>query len=201
MHRNLPQAVPASRLGPPIQLIRHRPGAPGLRLGLGPHLRPHQALVQLQGLLADNGPWASGRSIPELHRMLRGSEAVVSAWRGLQLVGFGRATSDGQFRAVLWDVVVAQKQQGQGLGRLIVEALLTSPLVAGVERIYLMTTKGEGFYERIGFSRVESQKLMLLQQPEHRSSAGSRKGIPSSDAVERHRRRSSPEARQTATEV
>jgi N-acetylglutamate synthase-like GNAT family acetyltransferase len=133
--------------------------------------------------------------------MLRGSEAAVSVWRGLQLVGFGRATSDGQYRAVLWDVVVAKEQQGQGLGRLIVEALLTSPLVAGVERIYLMTTKGEGFYERIGFSRVDSQKLMLLQQTCHRSSTGSRKGMQSSDTAERHDRRASAAAQQAGREV
>ena len=75
--------------------------------------------------------WANGRSRAQLGRMLSGSQVVVSAWRGKELVGFGRATSDGVFRAVLWDVVVAEAQQGQGLGRRIVEELLASPAVAG----------------------------------------------------------------------
>jgi N-acetylglutamate synthase-like GNAT family acetyltransferase len=35
--------------------------------------------------------------------------------------------------------------------------------VAAVERIYLMTTTGEGLYEKLGFSRVDSQQLMLKQ--------------------------------------
>jgi len=56
--------------------------------------------------------------------MLAGSQAVVSAWEHSQLVGFGRANSDGVFRAVLWDVVVAGSHQGQGLGRRLVRALL-----------------------------------------------------------------------------
>ena len=155
-------AVPASRLGTPIQLLHHRPGAPGLRLGLGPGLWYRQAIHQLQALFADNSFWASGRSATDLRRMLRGSEAAVSAWRGGRLVGFGRATSDGCYRAVLWDVVVARDVEGQGLGRQLVEGLLASQSVAGAERVYLMTTNSVGFYERLGFRQVDSQKLMML---------------------------------------
>ena len=95
--------------------------------------------------------------------MLAGSQAVVSAWRGRQLVGFGRASSDGVFRAVLWDVVVAGEEQGQGLGRRLVEALLTEPALVRVERVYLMTTNSAGFYAQLGFEETESQRLMLRQ--------------------------------------
>ena len=96
--------------------------------------------------------------------MLAGSQAVVSAWRGRRLVGFGRATSDGVFRAVLWDVVVAGDEQGQGLGRQLVEALLASRKLNGVERVYLMTTNSTGFYKRLGFKVITNQKLMILDQ-------------------------------------
>ncbi len=93
--------------------------------------------------------------------MLAGSQAVVSAWQGSRLVGFGRASSDGVFRAVLWDVVVAGEHQGHGLGRRIVEALLQEPTLQGVERVYLMTTNSAGFYQQLGFSVVSSQHLMF----------------------------------------
>lgn len=89
---------------------------------------------------------------------------MVSAWRERELVGFGRATSDGVFRAVLWDVVVARDQQGQGIGRRIVETLLTSRQVRATERVYLMTTTGESFYEKLGFTKVNNQKLMLKRR-------------------------------------
>lgn len=135
----------------PIQLIRHRRGAWRLRRSPG----------QLQQLLDAHSFWASGRSLRELNRMLAGSQAVVSAWQGSRLVGFGRATSDGVFRAVLWDVVVAGDHQGRGLGRRIVEALLEEPALQGVERIYLMTTNSTGFYQQLGFKKVEGQDLML----------------------------------------
>jgi ribosomal protein S18 acetylase RimI-like enzyme len=123
-------------------------------------MRPLGALSQLRQLLENNTFWAAGRSLSGLSRMLRGSDAVVSAWQDGRLVGFGRATSDGAYRAVLWDVVVARDFEGQGLGRSLVEALLGAAPVAGAERVYLMTTNSGGFYERLGFHEEPSQKLM-----------------------------------------
>jgi GNAT superfamily N-acetyltransferase len=141
-------------VGAPVRIVRHRPGAPGLRLlGLG----------QLQRLLDQHSFWAQGRERSQLGRMLGGSQAVVSAWQARQLVGFGRATSDGVYRAVLWDVVVALDHQGQGVGRRIVAALLGSPGLAGVERVYLMTTNGSGFYQQLGFKGSGTQNLLLWQ--------------------------------------
>ena len=145
-----------------ICLLIHAPGAPGLRwLGLGPGLRPTRGLWKLQRLLDQHTFWAQGRSLQDLRHMLAGSAAVVSLWRGRRLVGFARASSDGVFRAVLWDVVIPEDLQGQGLGRQLVEALLNTPQLRGVERVYLMTTNSAGFYEQLGFQRVEGQQLLL----------------------------------------
>ena len=121
-------------------------------------------LTQLQRLLDEHSFWASGRSHRDLRQMLAGSQAVVSAWQESRLVGFGRATSDGVFRAALWDVVVAGEHQGQGLGRRLVQALLQAPALARVERVYLMTTNSAGFYEQLGFTAVDLQRLMLRTQ-------------------------------------
>ena len=138
----------------PIRLVRHRCGALRLRWWPG-------RLHQLQHLLDEHSFWAQGRSTGQLRTMLAGSQAVLSAWDGSALVGFGRASSDGAFRAVLWDVVVAGDHQGQGLGRRLVEALLADPALAAVERIYLMTTNSAGFYHQLGFEQIDQQKLML----------------------------------------
>jgi len=119
-------------------------------------------LLQLQALLDQHSFWGQGRSRRQLKTMLAGSQAVVSAWRRGRLVGFGRASSDGAFRAVLWDVVVATDLQRQGLGLRLVDTLLAAPALRGVERVYLMTTNGTGFYRRLGFETVREQSLMLL---------------------------------------
>ena len=148
-----------------ITLIRHRAGARALRLGFGPGWRPVDGIGQLQHLLDAHSFWAAGRSRRQLRQMLRGSAAVVSAWSGgakPQLIGFGRASSDGVFRAVLWDVVVAQGHQGQGMGRRLVESLLAAPELQGVERTYLMTTNSAGFYQQLGFQQAAHQQLLRL---------------------------------------
>ncbi len=117
---------------------------------------------QVQSLFNANSFWAQGRNRRALMRMLLGSCSVVSAWQADRLVGLGRATSDGVFRAVLWDVVVAAEHQGQGLGRRIVKSLLSHPAVAAAERVYLMTTNSSGFYEKLGFQNQHGQQLLVL---------------------------------------
>ena len=118
----------------------------------------------LQQLLQEHTFWGRGRSITDLRLMLRGSAAVVSLWKKNELVGFGRASSDGVYRAVLWDVVVKDELQGHGNGRLIVEALLNHDAIKNTERIYLMTTNQQGFYEQIGFEQQTNQKLMIINR-------------------------------------
>ena len=148
-----------------IHLVEHAPGAPGLRLmGMGPNLRPTRGLLKLRLLLNKHAFWAQGRSRQQLREMLKGSQVVVSLWRGKRMVGFGRASSDGIYRAVLWDVVVAGDLQGRGLGRRVVEALLASPKLRDVERVYLMTTNSNGFYEQMGFNTVPTQQLLIRKQ-------------------------------------
>ncbi|MFN7898899.1 MAG: GNAT family N-acetyltransferase [Synechococcaceae cyanobacterium] len=137
-----------------IVVIRHRAGA--LRLRLWP-----AGLAQLQRLLDRHSFWAQGRQTAQLRRMLAGSQAVVSLWEHGQLVGFGRASSDGVFRAVLWDVVVAESHQGQGLGRRVVEELLRCEPVRRVERVYLMTTNRASFYRHLGFDASHRQHLLV----------------------------------------
>ncbi len=145
-----------------IKLLRHAPGSPGLRLlGLGPGCLPSQGLIKLKVLLDKHAFWAQGRSYKEIRKVLAGSTVVISLWRGKRLIGFGRATSDGIYRAVLWDIVVAGDLQGQGLGRMVVNALLDAPSLKKVEKIYLMTTNSADFYEQLGFQRSSNQALLV----------------------------------------
>ena len=99
--------------------------------------------------------------------MLYHSAVVVSLWHNNQLIGFGRATSDIVFRAVLWDVIIAPDQQGLGFGKLIIEAILTNKKIKSVERIYLMTTNSAEFYKQLGFKINKKQSLLILNRNEY----------------------------------
>ncbi len=148
-----------------ISLVKHAPSAPGLRLfGIGPKLTPTNGLVKLQSFLNENTFWARGRDKQQLCKMLSHSTVVVSLWKQNRLIGFGRATSDLVFRAVLWDVVIASDHQGLGMGKLIIEALLANKKIKSVEKIYLMTTNSADFYKQLGFKLNDKQSLLILNK-------------------------------------
>ena len=147
-----------------INILEHAPGAPGLRFfGLGPSFKPSKGLKQVQTLLTKNSSWGKTRNLKDIKKMLAGSSVVVSLWSNEKLIGFGRATTDEIFRAVLWDIVVDKNYQNSGLGKKIVHKLLMNPLISRVQRIYIMTTHCESFYDKLGFKVSTSQKLMLYQ--------------------------------------
>tara|TARA_E500000331_G_scaffold322568_1_gene337530 strand:+ start:196 stop:657 length:462 start_codon:yes stop_codon:yes gene_type:complete len=144
-------------------LVKHASGAPGLRfLGLGPNFLPKQGVIKLKSLLEANTSWAKHREINDLKKMLSNSSVVVSLWEKNTLLGFGRATSDEIYRAVLWDIVVDRNYQNLGLGKIIVNAILESNLISKTEKIYLMTTNCKKFYSKMGFIYEGNQSLMTL---------------------------------------
>lgn len=147
-----------------MRLVVHGPGARALRLGLGPDLKPVQAIQQLQHLMNGNAFWARERPLHHLRRMVKHSAVCVTAWQGTTLVGFGRATSDGIYRATIWDLVVDSEVAGRGLGRALVERLMESSALATCERVYLMTTNSAGFYRKMGFEINQSQVLMIKEK-------------------------------------
>ena len=147
-----------------ISLINHSMGALGLRFfGLGPNLKPTNGLNKLQKLLNNNAFWAKNRTINDLKKCLAKSDVVISIWVGNEIVGFGRALTDGIYRGVLWDIVIDQNHQGKGFGKLIVNKLLSSKQIKNTKKIYLMTTNKKLFYSQMDFTEVTSQNLLIRE--------------------------------------
>ena len=147
-----------------IYLIKHCQGAFGLRFfGLGPNLKPNRGLIKLQRFFYENAFWAKDRTINDLKECLANSDVIVSIWNGNEIVGFGRALSDGVYRGVLWDIVIDKNHQGKGFGKLIVKSLLNSKKIKNTKKIYLMTTNKKLFYSQIDFKEVISQNLLIRE--------------------------------------
>eukprot|EP00850_Spirogloea_muscicola_P000528 SM000002S05608 [mRNA] locus=s2:1102154:1104177:- [translate_table: standard] len=71
---------------------------------------------------------------------------------GGRLVAFARATGDGVFNAIIWDVVVDPAYQGSGLGKAIMERLMACLLRKGILNIALYAEPTVlGFYRPLGF--------------------------------------------------
>ena len=129
--------------------------------GLGPNLKPTNGLIKLKKLLDNNAFWAKNRTIDDLKKCLSNSDVVVSLWVDNEIVGFGRALTDGIYRGVLWDIVIDQNHQGKGFGKLIVKSILSSKKVKNTKKLYLMTTNKKLFYSQLDFKEVTTQDLLI----------------------------------------
>jgi ribosomal protein S18 acetylase RimI-like enzyme len=122
-------------------------------------------LEQLQALFNAHAFWAKERRIEDLAIAIEHSDPTISMWDGEKLVGFARATSDGIYRAMIWDVVIDEAYRGLGLGRQLVATLVNHPKLTRVERVYLTTSHQQNFYERLGFVRNDTATMILDQRP------------------------------------
>jgi N-acetylglutamate synthase-like GNAT family acetyltransferase len=126
--------------------------------------RDRADIVQIQELFKAAAFWARERKIEDWEIAIGNSEPVVTVWDGSRAIGFARATSDGIYRATIWDVAIHPDYQGAGLGRQLVQTVLSHPRMCRVERVYLMTTYKQSFYERIGFQKNASTTMVLENQ-------------------------------------
>lgn len=55
--------------------------------------------------------------------------------------------------ALLRSAVIATEHRGTGIGRGLVEELLSRAAAAGIQEIYLLTTTAEEYFPRFGFKR------------------------------------------------
>jgi ribosomal protein S18 acetylase RimI-like enzyme len=125
-------------------------------------------LTLLQALFQAAAFWATDRRLEDLAIAIANSEPVIAVWDSAtpikRLIGFARATSDGIYRATIWDVVIHPDYQGAGLGRKLVQTVLSHPKISRVERVYLMTTHQQSFYQRIGFESNPSTTMVLFNR-------------------------------------
>lgn len=94
------------------------------------------------------------REPAQLRRAFENSAHVCFAFHHDRLVGLGRALSDGEYQAVICDLVVLPEYQGKGVGRQILTAL-QGRLAVRTTILYAVPGK-EAFYRNFGFARMRT---------------------------------------------
>lgn len=117
--------------------------------------------------LFQQAPWAKDRTLDDARDMLRHTDVALCAWDGERLVGFGRVLTDFVYRATIWDVIVDQAYQKQGIGSEIVQRLLHHPRLKKVELFWLCTRR-PGFYEKLGFSSKQQTGMVWSRTKQSR---------------------------------
>jgi GNAT superfamily N-acetyltransferase len=111
--------------------------------------------------LSEESYWANGRDRATVERSIENSMPFGAYLDGRQ-VGFARVVTDYSTFAWLADVFVLPEHQGRGVGKRLVEAVMSHPDLAGHERWLLGTADAHGLYRRFGFREV-SERLMGLR--------------------------------------
>ncbi len=100
---------------------------------------------------------------PETHqKTFEASYAVIFVLDDNQLIGCGRALSDGLRQSAIYDVVVDPRYQGQGIGKEIVSRLMSA--TPDCNFILYASPGKEGFYQSLGFKKMKTGMIFFVSQ-------------------------------------
>ena len=71
-------------------------------------------------------------------------------------IGFARVVTDRATFAYLCDVYVLEEYRAQGLGKWLIETVMSHPDLQGLRRFQLVTRDAHGLYKRFGFDAPSS---------------------------------------------
>ncbi|ALC85058.1 GCN5 family acetyltransferase [Bacillus sp. FJAT-22090] len=121
---------------------------------------------QLNHLLAlfKNEWWTKNRQAIDIKKMLENSNVVIGLLHEEtdELVGFARVITDTVYRAFIFDVIAKEEYRNSGIGKILMDSILSHPLVRDVDRVELYCPdRLVSYYEKWGFSTdVNGSNLM-----------------------------------------
>ena len=128
-----------------------------LKIKLGTKDINWQAVVEL---LKETG---MGYRAADVHRRaFENSHTVVFVFDNDLLVCFGRAISDGEYQAALYDIAVSLDYQGLGIGKIIVQNIINH--IPNCNFILYASPGKEKFYEREGFKKMKTGMARFVNE-------------------------------------
>ena len=126
-----------------------------------------EQILQIAELYRAEGWWQAhdddrDRLIP---RLIEGSHCFMIALEGDEIVGMGRAISDGVSDAYIQDLTVRKERRRQGIGGMVLHALLESLHADGISWIGLIAEPGSfDLYLHAGFRKMQESVPMLMNE-------------------------------------
>lgn len=120
---------------------------------------PLQDLEAICGFLAQ-AYWANTRSRETIARSLQHS-LVFGLFHGAKQIGLARVVTDYATFAWLCDVFIEEAYRGQGLGKWLMETVVSHPELQGLRRWILATRDAHGLYEKYGFVELKNPKRWM----------------------------------------
>ncbi len=110
--------------------------------------------------------WGSGMPRGVFDRAVEHS-LCFGVYDGDRQVGFARAITDRATYAYLSDVFILETHRGRGLGKWLVECMITHPALQGLRRLALFTRDAQGLYAPFGFGPASGgSTYMEIRNPD-----------------------------------
>jgi GNAT superfamily N-acetyltransferase len=107
-----------------------------------------------------NSYWAADIPFEVVERSVENS-MVFGVYGGAEQVGFARVVTDRATFAYLADVFVLETHRGRGVGKWLMETILSHPELHGLRRWMLATRDAHELYRRHGFDSLERPEIFM----------------------------------------
>ena len=104
--------------------------------------------------------WARGVPLEVVERSVENS-LCFGLYRGDEQVGFARVVSDRATLAYLAEVFVVEQHRRPGLGKWLMQVVLSHPDLRGLRRWMLTTADAHGLYRGYGFRELASPEIFM----------------------------------------
>ena len=119
----------------------------------------------IKKFLHDEAYWAIGRAPEVIERSIAHSENFgvyrTRENENEEQVGFARVITDYATFAYLCDVFILPSERGHGLGKWLMQTILSHPEMQGLRFWYLRTRDAHGLYKQFGFTELKNPERSL----------------------------------------
>src|SRR5262245_23972707 len=111
-------------------------------------------LEMVNRFLSEEAYWAKKRT-PDQTKTAIENSVCFGMYEGKRQIGFARVVTDKATFAYLGDVFILNEFRGRGLGKWLMETVVSHPEIQGLRRWVLATRDAHGLYEQFGFTELK----------------------------------------------
>lgn len=105
--------------------------------------------------------WAKNRNKATIEKSIINSVCFGVFDQKNRQIGFARVITDFAVFAWILDVFIIQEYQGKGLGKLLMQEIMSHHDLIGISRWGLGTKDAHGLYQKFGFNSLSDPKNMM----------------------------------------
>ncbi|MDF4203152.1 GNAT family N-acetyltransferase [Maribacter sp. SA7] len=108
-----------------------------------------------------NSYWGDNRTLEEVKISIENSYCFGMYTLEKEQVGFARVVTDYIYFGYFMDVIILEKFQGKGYGKMLLKTMLEDTTIKKLKTLALKTKDAHLFYERFKFSKIGDSPLWM----------------------------------------